>query len=395
MNRHVYYHIIIWFTIHANQNLHIFCNAFLQASTTTTTSNTFHKRSIRSYSTTPLSSTAKPKQKSSESPIGIIQQHQSSASSASSVILHEEESTSEKHQSCAPSPRHIALICDGNSRWSERQRKQNQSQSASASASEKRNQQSIKEEQSGHAKGASRVISLLKHVHTHHPQTRFVTIYGFSSENWSRPNHEINDIWRAMEDTADDVKEWAKRESLSIKLLGDLDDERIPFRLRKTLMALQAQCQRSLSRHARGKSDGGRQEHGQEQQEPLTICIAINYGGRNDIVNASKKLAQMIARGEIQADQVDNDMFGSLLSTAGVPDPDLVIRTGGEMRLSNFLIWNIAYAELYFTDVLWPDFDGDELDLALEWFQGRDRRFGGRYGEEGENEHKSENNDSL
>jgi undecaprenyl pyrophosphate synthase len=201
-----------------------------------------------------------------------------------------------------------------------------------------------------------------------------------------------------MEDTADDVKEWAKRESLSIKLLGDLDDERIPFGLRKTLMALEAQCQRSLSRHARGKGDGGRQENGQEQQqEPLTICIAINYGGRNDIVNASKKLAQLIARGDIQADQVDNDMFGSLLSTAGVPDPDLVIRTGGEMRLSNFLIWNIAYAELYFTDVLWPDFDGDELDLALEWFKGRDRRFGGRYGEEGENDNKnkSENNDSL
>jgi len=245
----------------------------------------------------------------------------------------------------------------------------------------------MKEEQSGHAKGASRVISLLKHVHTHHPQTRFVTIYGFSSENWSRPNDEINDIWRAMEDTADDVRQWAKRESLSIKILGDLDDQRIPFRLRKTLMALEAQCQRSLSRHARGKSDGDRLE--QQQQEPLTICIAINYGGRNDIVNASKKLAQMIARGEIQADQVDGDMFGSLLSTAGVPDPDLVIRTGGEKRLSNFLIWNIAYAELYFTDVLWPDFDGDELDLALEWFQGRDRRFGGRYGEEGENENKN------
>jgi len=180
-----------------------------------------------------------------------------------------------------------------------------------------------------------------------------------------------------MHDTAEDFKEWAQKENLRIKLLGDLEDERIPLYLRKTLLALEAQSQRTRTSTPTPTLSGVENE-----DEPLTVCIAINYSGRNDIVNASKKVAGMIAKGEIQAEHVDGDMIESLLSTAGVPDPDLVVRTGGEKRLSNFLIWNIAYSELYFTDVLWPDFDGFELDLALEWYDGRDRRYGGRYGAE-------------
>jgi len=187
-----------------------------------------------------------------------------------------------------------------------------------------------------------------------------------------------------MQETADDFKEWAQKNHLRIKLLGDLEDERIPLYLRKTLVALEAQSQRKRPREwmAGNNGDGNGNGDGGEDEPPLTVCIAINYSGRNDIVNASKKVAGMIAKGEIEADHVDGDVIGSLLSTAGVPDPDLVIRTGGEKRISNFLIWNIAYSELYFTDVLWPDFDDHELDLALEWYVGRDRRFGGRYGAE-------------
>lgn len=172
-----------------------------------------------------------------------------------------------------------------------------------------------------------------------------------------------------MEHTANSVRDWALREGIRIKILGDLDDHRIPDSSRDALRKLEAD---SMEKCNTNTNDDDRQE------ESLTLCIAINYGGRNDIINASRKLAELIASGDMTPDDVNSETFGNLLCTAGVPDPDLVIRTGGERRLSNFLIWNCAYAEIYFSDVLWPDFNANELDVAMEWYQGRDRRFGGR-----------------
>ena len=112
--------------------------------------------------------------------------------------------------------------------------------------------------------------------------------------------------------------------------------------------------------------------------EPFTLSIAINYGGRQDLINASKQLALMIARGAVDPDTITEDTLSSLLSTSSLPDPDLIIRTSGEYRLSNFLLWNAAYSELYFTPTYWPDFDKHELEKALDWFAMRKRRFGAR-----------------
>jgi undecaprenyl diphosphate synthase len=284
---------------------------------------------------------------------------------------------------------HVAIICDGNSRWAK-------SSTTTTGTSTEESQQgrilnnipldeyptdhfSLDDTPStsttptpihGHAMGASRVVSLLKYIHENYSDTiHFVTLYGFSSENWSRPSHEIRDIWKVMEQTAENVKEWVRHEYLCIKIIGDLNDDRIPFSLRKTLLALE-------KGHVSMKK---KQQRKQDQNQPtLTLCIAINYGGRSDILNATRKIAELVEKGAMKAKDVNMDVVGSLLSTNGIPDPDLVIRTGGEQRLSNFLIWNIAYAELYFTNVLWPDFDENEFEFALDWYHGRERRFGGR-----------------
>jgi undecaprenyl diphosphate synthase len=132
-----------------------------------------------------------------------------------------------------------------------------------------------------------------------------------------------------------------------------------------------------MKQHIQGSKDDNDDDN-LEQNRPLTLCLAINYGGRNDIVQASRRIAEMVSRSEMEVNEITQDVINDLLSTSGIPEPDLLIRTGGEQRLSNFLLWNCAYSELYFTDVLWPDFDNRQLDLALQWFETRDRRFGGR-----------------
>lgn len=166
-----------------------------------------------------------------------------------------------------------------------------------------------------------------------------------------------------------------------VRVLGDMEDGRIPLGAREALMRLERDTV-----GVRGSSDNG---------DPLTLCLALNYGGRRDILNAVRKMAQLLSEeggdDDIPSssssteqpnnnDDTDEAMLNGLLSTSGMPDPDIIIRTGGERRLSNFLIWNCAYAELYFTDVLWPDFKRGQLDEALEWYRRRERRFGGRSG---------------
>lgn len=243
-------------------------------------------------------------------------------------------------------PEHVAFICDGNSRWAA-------SRSLPASV--------------GHAAGADRLLSILECLKS--KGVKVCTMYGFSTENWSRPAEEINDIFTIMEQTALGFREKALAEGVRVKILGDLDDERLPRSLRGVLLVLE---QDTFSVAA---TKGG-------AQEGLMVCLAVNYGGRADIVSASRKLSDAISQGVIGADEVDDSVFGSYLHTAGVPDPDLIIRTGGEQRLSNFLLWNAAYSELYFTDKLWPDFNEASLDEALDWYTGRIRRFGSRCGVE-------------
>lgn len=311
-----------------------------------------------------------------------------------------------KNRSMKPLPRHIAFICDGNSRWA----KQTQAQIKQKEAARLKEQKitnknnNLKENRNtfmGHSKGGARAIALIEHLLERNKHckvqennldsdleyecenddklesviqiaeddwssgsVKYVTMYGFSTENWSRSWEEIRDIWRVMEQTATSFYELSKRERIRVKVLGDFSDERIPQSLKNIL-------QKFTTKDSTEYDD---------KEEPLTLCIAINYGGRDDILQATRKMAQMVARGEMSPCDIDDDTLSNFLSTgvAGVPDPDLVIRTGGERRLSNFLIWNCAYSELYFTDSLWPDFDENELDLAIDWYQNRERRFGGR-----------------
>lgn len=234
-------------------------------------------------------------------------------------------------------PRHVAFICDGNSRWA-------QARGAPASV--------------GHLAGADRLIDCL-HTLKRACGIEYCTFYGFSTENWKRSPEEIRDILFVMEQTARKFYTKAIDEQVRVKILGDLDDSRIPQSLCHVLQ--------KLERDTAGFPSTS-----------LTVCIAINYGGRQDIVNASVRMAQAIASGDLHADEVTEDDFSSLLYTSDIPDPDLMIRTGGEKRLSNFLLWNCAYSELYFCNDLWPDFDDSSMLEALEWYSSRSRRFGGR-----------------
>lgn len=252
-------------------------------------------------------------------------------------------------------PDHVAFVCDGNSRWAEKR-------SLPSSA--------------GHLAGADRLLDSLKTLRR--TGVTVATFYGFSSENWRRPPAEVRDVLDIIEQSARMFYDRALAENIQVKILGDLDDERIPGSLREILQKIErdtSYISRDLFHNEETNTRPGRKR---DKDESLTLCLAINYGGRQDILHASIKLAQEIASGAIDATKVSEEDFSSLLCTADIPDPDLIIRTGGERRLSNFLLWNAAYTELYFTDTLWPDFSAASLEEALTWFAGRSRRFGGR-----------------
>jgi undecaprenyl diphosphate synthase len=256
-----------------------------------------------------------------------------------SVSLHAK--TTESSVGRVATPRHVAFICDGNSRWAE-------ARGLPASI--------------GHAAGADRLVECVQSLRQE--GVEYCTMYGFSTENWKRSDREIRDILTVIEQTANAFKTWAMNEHVCVKILGNMNDPRIPRSLHDALISLEHDTYSS----AAARSVDGR----------MTICLAINYGGRQDIVNASLQLAKAISAGDIDPSDVSENDFGRFLYTADIPDPDFVIRTGGDQRLSNFLLWNLAYAELYFTDVLWPDLDRTELIKALTWFSSRSRRFGGR-----------------
>jgi undecaprenyl diphosphate synthase len=259
-------------------------------------------------------------------------------------------------------PGHIAFICDGNSRWAE-------TNSLPKSI--------------GHATGADRVINIISSLRQTIPsdvnktaslgyqRVQYCTLFAFSTENWSRPKSEIDTIFKLIEQVAIQYQQHdaIKNGLIQIEILGDLDDNRIPKGTRNALNKLQ--------RYSRSACDNRKANKGYNQ-DVLTVCLAINYGGRSDILQAATKLAQSLATGEVLPDCIDEKEISKRLSTCNIPDPDLIIRTGGERRLSNFLLWNAAYAELYFSDLLWPDFDEKALNEAILWYGKRKRRFGGR-----------------
>lgn len=227
-------------------------------------------------------------------------------------------------------PRHVAIIMDGNGRWAnERMRGRSE----------------------GHAEGVNSVHNITKLASD--MGVEHLTLYAFSTENWNRPADEVNTLmyligWAIRKETPELLAN-----NVRIRLIGDID--RLPAEVRADL---QAGCD------ATADCTG------------LNLNLCLSYSARWELTNATQAIARMVSSGEITPEQIDDSIIESHLSTAGIPDPDLLIRTGGEQRISNFLLWQIAYAELYFTPVLWPDFDRIEFEKAIADFQNRERRFG-------------------
>lgn len=180
-----------------------------------------------------------------------------------------------------------------------------------------------------------------------------LTLYAFSTENWDRPREEVVLLLDLFAEVLDRERERFVEERLRVRFLGDI--ERFPDRLIDAMKA----CERETARHDR-----------------MTLQVAVNYGGRSDIVQAVRRIARRVREGELEVDAIDERLFAEHLFTRGTPDPDLLIRTGHEQRISNFLLWNIAYTEFYFTETLWPDFTSEEFARALAAFASRERRYG-------------------
>jgi undecaprenyl diphosphate synthase len=250
-------------------------------------------------------------------------------------------------------PRHVAFICDGNSRWAKARKLPTLV---------------------GHAVGADRLVDLVTLLKRSNGGVQYATFYGFSTENWKRPAKEIKAIFTVVEQTARRFHARAIQEGYQVKVLGDLDDVRIPNSLRQVLQTLEKDSHAAVAATAAAAA----QENKANEQEPLTICLAVNYGGRQDILQASVRLATAMAKGEFDKGDINEDVFSKLLWTSQIPDPDLIVRTSGECRVSNFLLWDLAYAEIYFAETLWPDFNENCWLETLEWYGQRKRRFGGR-----------------
>jgi undecaprenyl diphosphate synthase len=223
-------------------------------------------------------------------------------------------------------PQHVAIIMDGNGRWAK--------------------QRSLPR-LAGHRQGvntAQKVVELFIEY-----KIPYLTLYAFSTENWNRPRLEIEGIFRILEERLDEGTKFAQENGVRIRHLGKPDG--LPLKLQHKVRRAMELTQ-SNSR--------------------MTLSLAFNYGGRDEIVDAARNLI----RSAISPQDINDKIFSQYLYTADIPDPDLLIRTGGEMRLSNFLIWQAAYAEIYFTPVLWPDLDKKEIDKALIAYNQRQRRFG-------------------
>ncbi|MBP1560848.1 MAG: di-trans,poly-cis-decaprenylcistransferase [Oscillospiraceae bacterium] len=203
----------------------------------------------------------------------------------------------------------------------------------------------------GHREGARTFRKIAKYCKK--IGIKYVTFYAFSTENWKRPEDEVKELMRLFNEYLDEVQDYAK-ENTRLVFLGD-----------KSAFGKQmAERMTELEKSSSG-FDG------------MTLMLAMNYGGRDDILHAVRGIADMAAKKEIKLSDIDESLVSSMLYTKGMPDADLIIRPSGEKRISNFLLWQSAYAEFYFTDTLWPDFTEKELDAALNDFAARSRRFGG------------------
>ena len=228
-------------------------------------------------------------------------------------------------------PAHIAIILDGNGRWAK-------------AKGLPRNY--------GHAQGSKNVERICEEAYR--MGVKYLTVYAFSTENWNRPKDEVDALMKLLRNYMKTCLKTAAKNDMKVRVIGDktgLDED-----IRNRIAELEEAT----------KDNGG-----------LNFQIALNYGSRDEIVRAVRRVSEDVKEGKVKPEDIDEKMFETYLDTHGIPDPDLMIRTSGELRLSNYLLWQLAYTEFYFTDIPWPDFTKEELSKAIEQYNRRDRRYGG------------------
>ena len=227
-------------------------------------------------------------------------------------------------------PNHVAIILDGNGRW------------AKAKGLPRT---------AGHVQGAKTVEAICEDAYN--MGINYLTVYAFSTENWNRPEKEVETLMKLLRDYMKNSLKRAQKNNMCVRVLGD--KSRLAEDIRESIETL---------------------EEATKDNTGLHFQIAINYGSRDEIKRAVRKLAKKVAEGALLPEDIDEQRIASELDTAGLPDPDLLIRTSGEQRISNYMLWQLAYAEFYFTSVPWPDFNKEELEKAVLAYNNRDRRYG-------------------
>ncbi len=230
-------------------------------------------------------------------------------------------------------PAHIAIIMDGNGRWAK--------------------QQGVARVR-GHQRGADAIRVLLESCRSR-PHIKYITLYAFSSENWNRPKDEVSDLMDLLRHYIRHEAKTMHKEGVRLRFIGERS--KLSADIQKELADVEALTANNTA---------------------ITLVIALSYGSRQEIASAMKRIGDKIAQGTLAPDAITEQVIAQHLDTHDIPDPDLLIRTGGDERLSNFLLWQSAYTEFYFTEVLWPDFSAAHLDKAIECFSQRERRFGAR-----------------
>lgn len=228
-------------------------------------------------------------------------------------------------------PKHVAIILDGNGRWA---KKRGLPRNA------------------GHIQGSKVVEKICKEAYNIGIQ--YLTVYAFSTENWARPKEEVNALMKLLNSYLKDCLKTSKKNNMRVRVIGDITT--LAEDLKNKITELE-----NISKENTG----------------LNFQVALNYGSRDEMLRAVKCIINDYDKNKLTIDEIDETCFSNYLDTKGIPDPDLLIRTSGEQRLSNYLLWQLAYTEFYFTDVLWPDFNKEELKKAIEYYNNRERRYGG------------------
>ncbi|MBQ3600680.1 MAG: isoprenyl transferase [Lachnospiraceae bacterium] len=228
-------------------------------------------------------------------------------------------------------PQHVAIILDGNGRWAKKR---------------------FMPRNMGHVQGAKTVEKVCEDAYD--LGIKYLTVYAFSTENWKRSEDEIGALMKLLDKYLQDCLERSSKNNMRVRVIGDVT--RLSTGLQEKIAELEEKSSVNTG---------------------LNFTVALNYGGRDEMIRAMKKMVNDVENNNISAEDISEEKFSSYLDTKGIPDPDLMIRTSGEQRISNFLLWQMAYSEFYFTDVLWPDFDKSELEKAIAHYAKRDRRYGG------------------